>query len=305
MRTRLPPLFSLQVFEAAARQGNFSRAARELHLTQSGVSRQIQLLEAWHGATLFARNGPRVQLTPAGRNLLARLSAPLNALHAAFYHDDGAQQLTINTLASSARAWLIPRLPDFQQAHPHIALNVQTDYALVLPAPQLPIVAIRHGPARVRTDDGLYSELLFDEQLLTVASPAVVNSFGTRPAGWPSAQLLRHGTLDWSIWFDACNVPRSEPASGIAFNDASVMLDAAEANLGIALTRYSLAKPRLQAKRLVQAAPELCASPSSHYFVCRTDCLALPAVQSFLQWMRAQASAWKNEVREVRGLDSL
>src|SRR6266576_7026881 len=119
MRKRLPPLFSLQVFEAAARHGKFSRAADELNLTQGAVSRQIKQLEAWTAMPLFERNGPRVDLTRAGHDLLARLGAPLNALHAAVYGVAGEpiQTLHVATLASIARAVLLPPMPGFVAAH--------------------------------------------------------------------------------------------------------------------------------------------------------------------------------------------
>jgi LysR family transcriptional regulator, glycine cleavage system transcriptional activator len=296
MRDRLPPLFSLQVFEAAARQGNFSRAAIELHLTQSAVSRQIQLLEHWCDQVLFARQGPKVQLTQAGHDLLARLAAPLTALRAAFDSGDASLHVTVNTLASTARAWLVPRLKSFHAAHPKITLHLQTDYALINPAPNLATLAIRHGPplARTQGNDSLYSELLFPETLLAVASADFASEIGADPRLWPSSAMLRHTSLDWSIWLDGVGIARTEPASGSAFNDASVLLDAAAAGLGVALTRYSLAHPHLRDGTLVLAAQQQCASPSAHYLVCRKECLALPAVAAFVGWLRQEAKTWVN-----------
>ena len=295
MRDRLPPLFSLQVFEAAARQGNFSRAAVELHLTQSAVSRQIQLLENWCEQTLFARLGPKVQLTQAGHDLLARLGAPLTALRAAFDTAEAATlHLTVNTLASTARAWLVPRLKSFHDAHPKITLQLQTDYALINPAPNLATLAIRHGPPFTRTagNESLHSELLFPETLLAVAAPELAQHIGKDPTLWQSSAMLRHTSLDWSIWFDGIAIARADAASGTAFNDASVLLDAAAAGLGVALTRYSLAHPRLAQGQLVAAAAQQCVSPSSHYLVCRKDCMALPAVAAFVTWLRQEAKTW-------------
>lgn len=302
MRDRLPPLFSLQVFEAAARQGNFSRAAVELHLTQSAVSRQIQLLENWCDQTLFARLGPKVQLTQAGHDLLARLGAPLTALRAAFELGESTRlHLTVNTLASTARAWLVPRLKGFHEAYPQITLQLQTDYALINPAPHMPIVAIRHGPplARTQGNELLHSELLFPETLLAVAAPEFAREIGHDAHHWPSSSMLRHTSLDWAIWLDSIAIERAEPANGTAFNDASVLLDAAAAGLGVALTRYSLAHPRLLAGQLVAAAAQRCASPSSHYLVCRKDCLALPAVSAFVVWLRQEAKTWINSCEVI------
>jgi LysR family glycine cleavage system transcriptional activator len=74
MHGKLPPLFTLQAFEAAARLGSFSRAADELSLTPGAISRQIRQLEDWSALTLFVRNGPRVSLTADGSALLLRLA---------------------------------------------------------------------------------------------------------------------------------------------------------------------------------------------------------------------------------------
>lgn len=108
MRNRLPPIFSLQTFEAAARLGNFTRAANELTLTPGAISRQILQLEDLLDQTLFERNGSGMRLTLEGRDLMARLGGLIDCA-------------------------------------PNMRLIVQTDYALVRPPPRLAMVAIRYG----------------------------------------------------------------------------------------------------------------------------------------------------------------
>ncbi len=293
-RTRLPPLFSLQVFEAAARHGNFSRAGRELHLTQSAVSRQIQQLEVWRDRKLFVRHGPRVQLTEDGHELLAKLGAPLAALHAAVYQKPNSLRLPlqVNLLASTARAWLMPRIADFQRRHPHIDLSIQTDYALINPAPLLPIVALRYGSPPPRT---MHVQALFDDPLLVVASTKLARKLGRDPQGWPAHHLLRHTAKDWSIWLEPQGV-NAVIAAGMQFNDASLLLDAAEAGLGLALTRYSLAAPRLQQKVLCIAADQMIHTDLKNYLVCRKDCAQLPAVAAFITWVTEQARLWQQQI---------
>jgi LysR family transcriptional regulator, low CO2-responsive transcriptional regulator len=63
-------LRQMKVFAAVARQLSFTRAARELHLTQPAVSQQIKLLEEEVGMPLFEKIGRKVQLAPAGSELL-------------------------------------------------------------------------------------------------------------------------------------------------------------------------------------------------------------------------------------------
>ncbi|MGM9482862.1 LysR family transcriptional regulator [Roseateles sp. NT4] len=285
MRDRLPPLFSLQVFEAAARLGNFSRAADELHLTPGAISRQVRQLEDWCGQTLFQRVGNQMRLTVEGRDLLARLGGPLAALHEAVYPEpeEARTTLQIATLGSLARAWLLPRLDRFIAAVPTVRLIVQTDYALVRPPPRLALVALRHG----RPEDG--GEMLFGDRLLAVATPALARELGADAARWPATRLLSLVTGDAPLWQAAAGI--TAPAEGPAFNDAAVTLDAAEAGLGIAVTRLSLALPRLQAGTLVQAHPLLLPSPRANLLVIREDAAALPVVKRFATWVRQEAKA--------------
>lgn len=298
MRKRLPPLFSLQAFEAAARQGNFSRAAAELNLTQGAVSRQIKQLEAWCGLLLFERRGPRVQLTQEGQDLLLRLGAPLNALHAAVYAgaDSGRQTLHVATLASTARAWLVPRLAAFQALHPDIAVSLQTDYALVKLPPQLPQVALRYV---THTGGELQAQKLFDERLVVVATPQRARRLGADPAQWPADSLLRHSGLDWSVWMDSAGIaPEAQPpAEGMEFNDAGVMLDAAAAGLGAALSRLALAWPALQQGRLRLLSPHLAPAPGAYQLMYRADCADLPPVRAFCAWIEGEAAQWRAQLQ--------
>lgn len=298
MRDRLPPLFSLQTFEAAARLGNFTRAADELHLTPGAVSRQVRQLEAWCGLTLFERKGPQVRLTRDGEALLARLDGPLAALHEAVFQPPEAQRLplVVATLASVARAWLLPRLADFRQRHPQIDLQIQTDYALARPAPRMPMVAIRHGQRP--TGALLIVEPLFEDRLLALASPALAARLGPDPARWPAAQWLRHLTTDLAPWRAAAGMASDgfEPG-GPSFNDADLLLDAAAQGLGLAIGRLSLAWPRLETGTLVPLCDIRCRSPRDNLLVLREDSAELPAVQAFVAWVRGEAQAWRETLR--------
>lgn len=292
MRDRLPPLFSLQTFEAAARLGNFTRAAAELHLTPGAVSRQIRQLEDWCGLTLFERKGPQVSLTRDGDALLARLGGPLAALHAAVFPPPTAQRLplVVATLASIARAWLLPRLADFRARHPQIDLQIQTDYALARPAPRMPMVAIRHGQ---RPGGELVSELLFEDRLIALASPDLAARLGPDPRRWPAALWMRNVTSDTAPWLAAAGMADDFEQRGLSFNDADLLLDAAEQGLGLALGRLSLAWPRLEAGTLVALNGIRCRSPRDNLLVLREDSAELPAVRAFVEWVRAQAAVWR------------
>ena len=127
-RKRLPSLDLLKGFEAAARLGSFTRAAAELHLTQSAISRQVQVLEEQLGVRLFERSTRSLALTPAGARLqraagevLQRLRDVVDALHA-----EAGGPLTVTTTVTFASLWLVPRLSRFQSLHPGVDVRLVT-----------------------------------------------------------------------------------------------------------------------------------------------------------------------------------
>src|SRR4051812_12751695 len=80
-RRLLPTIGELVAFESAGRHGSFTRAALELNLTQSAISRQIRLLEEQIGAALFERVRQRVVLTAAGQIYLQEVTRILQRLN--------------------------------------------------------------------------------------------------------------------------------------------------------------------------------------------------------------------------------
>lgn len=290
MREKLPPLFTLQTFETAARLGSFSRAAEELSLTPGAISKQIRLLEDWCRVTLFERKGPRVILTPEGRALFQRLDSPLSELQRAMQSPlHGSQHLQISTLVSIAREWLLPRLPDFVAQHPHIHLTIQTDQSLLRPAPRVPMLALRHG----LPPNDVYSEVLFDDRLIAVAAPQLARELGRVPQAWPGHMVMHHDAQDPHLWFDMAGLDASTCNSRMAFNDADLALDASERGLGIAITRVSIAWRRLTQGSLVLASEVITPSHRKNLLVVREDCIDLPAVRHFANWVRDQAREWQ------------
>src|SRR5262249_10503517 len=117
---KLPSLDFLKGFEAAGRLLSFTRAADELFVTQSALSRQVQALEEAPGAPLFDRGHRTLSLTPAGERFHREITEILRSLVLAA---DAARArtrepgLTVSTTVSFASLWVIPRLPSFRARH--------------------------------------------------------------------------------------------------------------------------------------------------------------------------------------------
>src|ERR1043166_7834439 len=121
----LPPLDLLVGFESAARHLSFTRAAAELFITQSAVSRQIQALEEFVGVALFERRHKSLALTDAGVKYYRTVAPILDELRDAtrrLRESRTGHVLTVTTTISFASIWLVPRLARFRKSHPRVRL---------------------------------------------------------------------------------------------------------------------------------------------------------------------------------------
>ena len=130
MRRKIPSLQALACFDAAARHESYTRAAQELALTQSAVSRQIGALEDYLGLPLFRRTRHGVVLTTAGSQYARQIAPRLQALERdtldAMSGQGAGGAVNLATVPTFAARWLIPRLPDFAKHHPDVVIHMDT-----------------------------------------------------------------------------------------------------------------------------------------------------------------------------------
>ena len=300
-RYDLPPLDFIQGFEAAARNLSFTKAAEELFLTQSAVSRQIKALEDHLGIELFERRHRALALTHDGEALYRVATDVLGRLQAAtdlFKADRITQQLTVTTTTGFAALWLIPRLKRFTQAHPTIDVRISaTDVALNLDR-GLVDIAIRYC-----NKDSLPPGAvpLFGEEILPVCSPALTRK-GTKPLRTP-ADLEHHALLhydypgmqktwfDWGTWLTALGIGDLKPNGSLHFSVYDQLIQAAINGHGIALGRLPLLQNLITDGTLV--APFEKSVPGVRgYFILKTSRpQAKPFVDEFCAWLLEEAKA--------------
>ncbi|EPL6454926.1 MULTISPECIES: LysR family transcriptional regulator [Providencia] len=124
---KLPPLSTLRFFDIAAKAGSFVKAAQELNVTHSAISRQIRLLEEHLGVELFERRNRAVFLTPEGQLLLQTTRGMFEQLSAAVEQiktNSTPDVVSLSCEPTIAMKWLIPRLTDFYQRYPHITVHL-------------------------------------------------------------------------------------------------------------------------------------------------------------------------------------
>ena len=292
---RLPNLAALRAFEAAARWGNFSRAAEEIHVTHGAISHQVRALEEELGVQLFTRHGKRITITADGQQFADTIRASLTEIATAaetLTANSKQKRLTLTTMPSFASRWLAPRLGSFIDQHPDIELILQSSLQ-VIDLTRSPIdVAIRFGFGNY---PDLVVEKLLDDFYYPIVSPRYRD--GNLPA---TPQDLAHCTLiradqdhPWVPWFRAAGVDFPEPKGGLVFEDSSLLVRSAINGNGIALARHVLAMREIASGQLVRLFNVAIPSTRSYYFACTPQSFKKPEVQAFHAWLTAQVAEFK------------
>jgi LysR family glycine cleavage system transcriptional activator len=206
------PLSAFRVFEAAARQRSFTRAAEELGITQAAVSWQVKALEKRLDHVLFNRLPREVTLTAPGERLARAATEAIGVLRTAVTDltDAGENVLAITTTGSFATQWLAPRIGGFQIAHPTMAVRVEATARVVDLMRENIDAAVRPGSGRW---PGLESVYLFPASLTPLCTPEFAARHGglRRPQDVLTAPRIGLPE-DWSAWFQAAGVNCEAPA---------------------------------------------------------------------------------------------
>ncbi|GAB7528744.1 LysR family transcriptional regulator [Pseudomonas sp. 3A(2025)] len=254
MRRFLPSLSALQAFEAAARHLSFTRAAEDLQITQSGVSRQISNLERQLGVELFQRSGSRLILTDAGKTYLRDVDVMLNRLEEMTIDLVRGRKADLSLMIGAnptfISRWLAPRLENFVRLAPGVPIEVFAVSADV-DFQNSPIdVAIIRG-AGAWTDARALE--LFAEDLVVVASPRLI-PLGEKLeqldfAKIPTLQNSSRPSL-WLQWLRACGLNHSGLIQGLRFSQSEMLISAAVSGLGLAVVPLQYVKRELDSGEL-------------------------------------------------------
>ncbi|MBP6901202.1 MAG: LysR family transcriptional regulator [Burkholderiaceae bacterium] len=286
------PLSTLPAFATVARLGNLRAAAEALHLTHSAVSQQIRLLEEQTGLQLFDRPGRRIVLNAAGRALLAGVQPALAQLDAALAEARAASSraeatlLRLTVLPSFAQRWLLPRMGRWREAAPDIVIDLHSSQHIEDLQRQGFDAALRQGRGPWR---GLHCEPLLVSPRIAVGAPAAAQRLAGRGPAALADEALLGSPRQWQAWFKAQGLsPRIAPVA--AFNDAGLMLQAAEQGLGLALARELLAADALASGSLVRLSPHALPDdePDQLWLVCPPERADWPPLLRLRDWLRAE-----------------
>jgi DNA-binding transcriptional LysR family regulator len=298
-RYDLPQLGFIQGFEAAARNLSFTKAAEELFITQSAVSRQIKALEDHLGVALFERRQRALVLTEGGHALyrvatdvLERLQAAADQLRAS----GRTRQLSLTTTTGFASLWLIPRLQRFTRLHPDVDVRISATTTVINLERSLVDLAIRY----CRPEDvPERATRLFGEEVVAVCNRSLLRD-KSRPLkrpldlrhhillhfDYPGAQL---SFLDWGTWLTSLGIGDLKPAGALHFSQYEQMIQAAISGQGVALGRQPLVNDLLRSGALVAPFRRAVVGSRAYFIVESEHSAAKPHVRQFAAWLLEEA----------------
>lgn len=290
---RLPPLNTLRSFEAAARQGSFQAAARELFVTPSAVSHQIKSLEEFLGLPLFVRQTRRVHLTSAGKEYLKTVQKALRDIERATQNlvsTHGSGELRLAVAPAFLTRWLLPRMGVFSEQYPDIELQISASTGLLDFSRDDVDMAVYYGDGNW---DGLECLFMRQSVLIPVCSPSLV---ARKPILEP-ADVSQHRLIhvskridEWRTWFEAANTEYRENRKGLVLSSGSLAAGAAVRGLGIALTDVSLISEEIQSGELITPLDIPLPKNKSFYLVYAKNRPAGYAMRMFRDWIMEQMS---------------
>ena len=292
MHIPIKPIF---VFHTAARAGSISMAAKELSVTPSAVSQQIQTLEQQLGVTLLAKAGRGIVLTEAGERYFSMIADQVEQISEATATIKGFRSvtsLTVRATPTLSNKWLLPRLNSLLDMHPDLEVrldgtNEPTDFNQ-----EIVDIELRHGDGRW---PGLFVEGVAEEDFVPVCSPHYAAAGSLLPEDLIKYRLIHSAKsqAQWTSWFPQAGVTTDEHWQRVLFDRSHMAIDAAVNGMGIALESTFMMGQEMASGRLVcpvKSPPQI--KLVTQWIVCPFEHLRRRKVRIFLDWLRAERDAW-------------
>ena len=297
---RLPPLNAIRAFEATARHLSFTKAAKELYVTQGAVSRHVAALERELATKLFVRHHRAIELTAKGEVYFRALRDALERIQDATDHVSGASDtptLRVKLPPTFAIRWVVPRLARLHAMDRALDVQITTSHSPVdfdREEIDIAIYSGDHPPA------GCIAIRRFGERLTPVCSPDLLRGRSRalrRPSDLKRHTLLcsLHRPKDWPTWISAAGVRDIDGNSGLKFENSSLAYQAAIDKLGIAMAQTALVADDLAAGRLVAPFDLQVPASGAYFLLCPPRSRELEKVRRFQAWILKECAAMEKQ----------
>lgn len=285
MPRSLPPLNALRAFEAAGRLGGFTRAAEELNVSHSAISRHVRGLEKRLNVHLFYPSNNGVALTDQGRAYLAEITPALDRIAEATETLSTAPEgvVTLTTENTIAQKWLVPRLAALRKRHPGVRLKISASTQVM----DIEAHDFDMGLRYLRSPPAAGGELLLPSMVRAYAAPG----FAPVANGAPDLAALARGPLIeeatfrfWPEWFskaglaDVPDLDLPHPLSAL------LAIQSAASGLGAVLMDENLCEPEVRSGAL-EAISDVAIPFGGYYLAVNSRAARRKPVRAVRQWL--------------------
>lgn len=262
------PLNALHAFEAAGRHCHMRKAAQEMFVSHSALSRHIKLLESRLNTQLFERKNNKLRLTAPGARLLTSIQNAFSELNKGLHLLDPtmvAGEITIGTTATIMLNWLLPVLAKVQLKYPEISFNLHTLEPHQQSIPSNLDIALCLGKPE---DTNRTISKLYDEYYVPVCNPILLKGKNiTKPEELLAFPLLHDGLGQWFKWFEHHKLDGHESPQHTHFEYAYQAIEAARLGMGMALADIVEVAKDVEQGKLMQAGASAHTEGQSVYLI--------------------------------------
>jgi len=296
---RLPPLTSLQAFEAVARHMSIKLAAEELSLTPTAISHRLKTLETQLDIQLFHRLTRSLKLTTEGEMLQPYVSNAFGQLNqgvAQLSMDEIEGELVVTTTRSFAWSWLSPRLPKFSRLYPQLEVKVIASYTVLDFARYSVDISSRYTD---KPDPAQHAAWVLDDFVMPVCSKKLRTQI-QKPEDLLDRDLVEYewlgfqpGDPNWQAWFASVGLPPCAIRPIANFSDEIMCIEAAIDNRAIALVSVIAASREIERGRIAAPIAQVL-KDRSYYLVCPQERARMAKVSAFEDWLLGEADMFRD-----------
>ena len=296
MRILSPSLPELHAFIAVVETGSFSRAAQRLSVTQGAISRAVLRLEARLEQTLFERRPGGVQVTPTGQGYYERIHKAVAALEDAVPQKAAPlteKVLHLSVIPTFNIRWLVPRLPQFHACYPGVRIvfkpyRIEDD----LLGDDVDCWIRLRRTAASRWPRHIKATYVTGKDLIMICHPSLAAQI-RRPADVLRFELLHHANYpgNWALWLQAHGVDTTHLRLGPGFDLGVTLIEAVEANMGVAVIQRCLIERELAEQRVVTPIARQVSTGRGYYLCASRARTTSPQMDAFRSWLFEQVKA--------------
>ncbi|MBR9884225.1 MAG: transcriptional regulator GcvA [Oceanospirillales bacterium] len=286
---RLPPLNALRVFEAAARNGSFNKAAEELCVTPSAVSHQLKSLEEFLGLKLFRREQRHVYLTSVGDRYLGSVQMALDELESAtrrMMTSTNTSAVNLSVAPFFLTRWLVPRITRFQERFPDVELRFSSTTGYVDFEHSDTDMAVYYGRGNW---EGVEEFLLRNIVQTPVCAPSFLE--GRKPLQTPK-DIVKHTLIyitgrrhEWNRALREIGISLSDATRTISFSSTALAVSAATEGIGIALADRVLVEREIESGKLAAPFDLSFDTQNAFYLVYKKNRALTYGMTAFRDWI--------------------